>query len=86
MVFLNFHPGNPRFRRFVMLTSVVCSSSVGVMCVVAGDFGSQENCFSPLRRFLNPRIDAFFGVTEEEVDRYHKEHHGVVTARRESAV
>jgi hypothetical protein len=82
MVFLNFHPGNPRFRRFVMLTSVVGSSTVGFMCIIAGDFGSQENCFSPIRRFLNPRIDSFFGITEEEVDQYHKTHHGVVALRR----
>lgn len=59
-----------------------CSSVVGIMCVLAADFGSQENCFSPARRFLYPRIDHFFGITEEEVDQYHREHHGVLTLRR----
>ena len=72
MVFLNFHPGNPRFRRFVKIVSVVSTSMVGFLCVIAADFGSQENCFSPIRRYMNPRIDHFFGVTEEDVDKYYE--------------
>jgi len=33
------------------------------------DFGTQEHVFSPVHRYFVPKIDRFFGITEEEVRR-----------------
>ena len=61
-----FNPANPQFRRGVFLLSVVGSVAVGTNILLT-DFGAQEHVFSPVHRFLNPRVDALFGVTEEEL-------------------
>jgi hypothetical protein len=61
-----FNPANPQFRRGVLLASIVGSSAVGFNILLT-DFGSQEHVFSAAHRFLNPKIDALFGVTEEHL-------------------
>ena len=63
-----FNPANPQFRRGVLLFSIAASSAVGTNILLT-DFGSQEHVFSPLHRAINPRIDALFGVTAEDLKR-----------------
>ena len=65
-----FNPANPRFRRGVMLLSTVSCTVVAVHIVMA-DFGSQEHVFSPVQRYLIPRIDAFFDITQADIDAAH---------------
>ena len=62
-----FNPANPRFRRGVMLLSTVSCTVVAVHILMA-DFGSQEHVFSPLQRYMIPRIDAFFDITQADID------------------
>ena len=35
--------------------------------IILTDFGAQEHVFSPVQRFLNPRIDKLLGVTEDDL-------------------
>ena len=35
-----------------------------------GDFGSQKHVFSSTQAWIIPKIDALFGVTEEEIRKY----------------
>ena len=64
-----FNPGSPRFRRGVIVLSAWACSFVGAHVVMA-DFGKQEHVFSGLQRFVKPRIDNLFGVTDDEVRNY----------------
>ena len=64
----SFNPANPQFRRGVLLFSIAASSVVGTNILLT-DFGSQEHVFSPLHRAINPRIDALFGVSEDDLKR-----------------
>ncbi len=64
-----FNPGSPRFRRGVILLSAYACSFAGAHVVMA-DFGKQEHVFSGVQRFLIPRIDQLFGVTESEIKNY----------------
>ncbi len=67
-----FNPGSPRFRRGVMLLSVYACTFVGAH-VVMGDFGKQEHVFTPVQKWILPRIDALFGITEEEIKNFVEE-------------
>ena len=61
-----FNPGNPRYRRGVFLFSVVASSLCGAHIVLA-DFGAQDHVFTPIQKYLIPKIDSFFGLTVEDI-------------------
>ena len=61
-----FNPANPRFRRGVVLTSVVVCTLTTFQIVLA-DFGSQEHVLSPVQRIIIPKIDEFFGVTANDL-------------------
>jgi hypothetical protein len=61
-----FNPASPRFRRGVQLLSIYSCTLVAAHVVIA-DFGTQEHIFSPIQRVLFPRIDAYFGITEDEI-------------------
>lgn len=63
-----FNPNSPQFRRGVFITSVYSVTIVGTHLLFA-DFGTQEHIFSPIQRYFIPKIDAFFGVTDEEIKR-----------------
>jgi hypothetical protein len=63
-----FNPANPRFRRGVTIFSAFSCTVVATHIVMA-DFGSQEHIFSPVQRYIIPRVDEFFEVTEEEIVR-----------------
>ena len=49
-----------------MLLSVYACTFVGAH-VIMGDFGKQEHVFTPMQRWVIPRMDAVFGITEEEI-------------------
>ena len=55
-----------------MLLSVYACTFVG-MHVVMGDFGKQEHVFTPVQRWVLPRVDALFGITEEEIKNFIEE-------------
>ena len=61
-LFLN--PANPRYRRATVLMTYVSCTFIGVH-IVLSDFGTQEHIFSPVQRFLIPKIDSLFGVDEK---------------------
>jgi hypothetical protein len=64
-----FNPGSPRFRRGVIILSAYACTFVGGHVIMA-DFGKQEHVFSSLQRFVIPRINSLFGVTEDEIKNY----------------
>jgi hypothetical protein len=57
-----FNPANPRYRRGVELLSCVLCTGIGAHVMMA-DFGTQEHVFSPLHRYVIPKLDLFFNVT-----------------------
>jgi len=61
-----FNPASPYFRRGVFILSVYATTLVGGQLLLA-DYGTQEHVFSPVQRFLVPKIDDFFGVADEEI-------------------
>ena len=61
-----FNPANPRFRRGVVLTSVV-TCTLTTFQIILADFGSQEHVLSPVQRIVIPKIDEFFGVTADDL-------------------
>lgn len=62
----SFNPANPRYRRGVTLLSVYTCGIVGVN-VLMSDFGSQEHVFSPVHRYVNIKMDAFFKVQDSDI-------------------
>ena len=63
-----FNPANPRFRRGVtLLSTVLCTGAA--MHLLLADFGSQEHVFSPVHRYMIPKIDAFFQVTPADIQK-----------------
>ena len=38
--------------------------------VLMADFGSQEHIFTGVQKIINPKVDAFFGITEDEIKKY----------------
>lgn len=64
---MSFYPLNPRWNRSV---DVICGISM-VFCLSYGilinDFGPQEHIFSTPRRYLLPKVDSFFGLTEQQI-------------------
>ena len=62
----SFNPANPQYRRGVSLLSVYLCTLVGTS-VLMSDFGSQEHVFSPVHRYINKRMDAFFKVQESDI-------------------
>jgi hypothetical protein len=61
-----FNPANPRYRRGVELLSCVLCTAAGAHVMMA-DFGSQEHIFSPLQRYIIPKLDLFFNVTMDDI-------------------
>lgn len=55
-----------------MLISVYACTFVGVH-VVMGDFGSQEHVFTPVQKWVLPRVDALFGITEDDIKNFVEE-------------
>jgi hypothetical protein len=62
-----FNPANPYYRRGVYLTACFFGS-LSVVNGVLSDYGRQEHVFSPVQRYLCPKIDWFFGVSEEDLN------------------
>mmetsp|Transcript_8747 Transcript_8747/g.8664 ORF Transcript_8747/g.8664 Transcript_8747/m.8664 type:complete len:117 (+) Transcript_8747:110-460(+) len=61
-----FNPSNPRYRRGVELLSCVLCTGIGAHVMMA-DFGTQEHIFSPLHRYVIPKLDLFFNVTMDDI-------------------
>ena len=55
-----------------MLFSVYACTFVGVH-VVMGDFGSQEHVFTPVQKWVLPRVDALLGITEDDIKNFVEE-------------
>ena len=64
-----FNPGSPRFRRGTVILSTIACTVVGAHVVMA-DFGTQKHIFTPIQAIITPKIDAFFGITEDEIKNY----------------
>jgi len=61
-----FNPGDARYRRIVILTSIYASSVVAAHTIMI-DFGKQEHIFSGIQRYINKKIDNYYGITEEDL-------------------
>ena len=61
-----FNPSNPKWRRGVAITSAVVCVFTASQVVIA-DFGSQDHIFTPLQRFINEKVDAYFNISAEEL-------------------
>lgn len=62
----SFNPSNPLYRRGVTLFSVYACTIVGAS-VIMSDFGSQEHVFSPVQRYINKKVDAYFNVQLSDI-------------------
>eukprot|EP01039_Chlorochromonas_danica_P003393 gene3393-3718_t len=63
-----FNPGDVIYRRKVR------AASIYACCFVAGqsimmDYGKQEHVFTPIQKYVFKKIDNFFDVKPEELDR-----------------
>lgn len=63
-----FNPGSAKFRRGVFLTSVYACTVVAAH-VIMGDFGTQKHVFTPIQSYVTSKIDSFYGITAEELNR-----------------
>lgn len=62
-----FNPGNPKYRRgVVLLTTYVCS--LVTVQVLMADFGAQDHIFTPVQAYIHKKADHFFEITAEELD------------------
>jgi hypothetical protein len=62
-----FNPGNPKYRRgVVLLTTYVCS--LVTVQVLMADFGAQDHIFTPVQAYIHKKSDHFFEITAEELD------------------
>ena len=50
-----------------MLSFFMCS--VASVAMIFSDFGKQEHVFTPVQHFLFAKIDTFFKITEEDINR-----------------
>jgi hypothetical protein len=61
-----FNPGSPKFRRGVMILSIVTCSFVGFH-VLMSDFGSQKHVFTPIQKYLTEKLDIFYEIKPDEL-------------------
>jgi hypothetical protein len=66
-----FNPGNPQYRRSVVVASVVSCSVVAGHTLLM-DFGKQEHIFTPVQQYLNKKLDAYFQITDKDIQDYVK--------------
>lgn len=62
-----FYPSNPLYRRGVIILSAFSCTFAGFHVAMA-DFGTQRHVFTSLQAFVTPKIDAYFGITQAEID------------------
>lgn len=61
-----FNPGSPKFRRGVFLLSLYSCSVVSAYVIMA-DFGIDDHVFTPIQKYVNKKVDTFYGITAEEL-------------------
>jgi hypothetical protein len=62
-----FYPFSAKWRRGTDVLTMAMVTIATVHISIMFNFGKHEHVFSPLRRYVIPKIDAYFKVSPEEL-------------------